>query len=196
MPELDGPGATRQIRALPAPKCHVPIIAMTANAQPGAREEYLAAGMDDYVTKPISPATLLGLLERFESSLQAPMQTGDSDLLLDRETVKILGNAMGENGLNAFLTLFREDTQGNLDAMAFAIASGDLPAAARSAHALVSSAGNVGAQRVSKLARTLETAAKAEDKDGATRQLDQLRHAFQGTVQAIAKLHEPDRAVA
>ncbi|HEX2761765.1 MAG TPA: response regulator [Rhizomicrobium sp.] len=65
MPELDGPGATRRIRALPAPKCDVPIIAMTANAQPGAREEYLAAGMDDYVTKPISPATLLGLLERF-----------------------------------------------------------------------------------------------------------------------------------
>ncbi|HXL98362.1 MAG TPA: response regulator, partial [Rhizomicrobium sp.] len=44
MPELDGVGATRQIRALAEPKCRVPIIAMTAHAMAGARDEYLAAG--------------------------------------------------------------------------------------------------------------------------------------------------------
>ncbi|HLG88406.1 MAG TPA: response regulator [Alphaproteobacteria bacterium] len=63
MPELDGVQATRQIRALPAPKCNVRIIALTAHAMSGAREQYLDAGMDDYISKPIEPAILLAKLE-------------------------------------------------------------------------------------------------------------------------------------
>ena len=63
MPELDGVQATRQIRALPSPKCDVFIIALTAHAMTGAREEYLEAGMDDYVSKPIEPAIFLAKLE-------------------------------------------------------------------------------------------------------------------------------------
>ena len=63
MPELDGVQATRQIRALPPPKCNVRIIALTAHAMSGAREQYLEAGMDDYVSKPIEPAILLAKLE-------------------------------------------------------------------------------------------------------------------------------------
>jgi PAS domain S-box-containing protein len=62
MPELDGVEATRQIRALPAAKRGVPIIALTAHAMAGAKEQYLEAGMDDYVTKPIDPAALLAKL--------------------------------------------------------------------------------------------------------------------------------------
>ncbi len=62
MPELDGIGATRQIRALPEPKRSIPIFAMTANAMVGAREEYLAAGMDDYISKPVQPVLLLSKL--------------------------------------------------------------------------------------------------------------------------------------
>jgi signal transduction histidine kinase/DNA-binding response OmpR family regulator len=62
MPELDGIQATKQIRALPPPKCNVPIIALTAHAMAGAREEYLKAGMDDYASKPVEPAVLLAKL--------------------------------------------------------------------------------------------------------------------------------------
>jgi signal transduction histidine kinase/DNA-binding response OmpR family regulator len=64
MPVLDGIGATRQIRALPAPKGCVPIIALTADAMTGAREYYVEAGMDDYLSKPISSAALMEMLER------------------------------------------------------------------------------------------------------------------------------------
>ena len=67
MPVLDGPQATRQIRALPAPKCAVPVIALTAHAMVGAKEECLAAGMNDCLTKPFGPATLLARLAEFGS---------------------------------------------------------------------------------------------------------------------------------
>jgi signal transduction histidine kinase/DNA-binding response OmpR family regulator len=71
MPEMDGAAATRAIRALPGPAAKVPIIAMTAHAMTGAREEYLAAGMDDYVSKPIQPATLLAKLADVAAALKA-----------------------------------------------------------------------------------------------------------------------------
>ncbi|HUB16080.1 MAG TPA: ATP-binding protein [Acetobacteraceae bacterium] len=59
MPGLGGVEATQQIRAMPPPKCRVPIIALTAHAMAGAREEYLAAGMDDFIAKPIDSVLLL-----------------------------------------------------------------------------------------------------------------------------------------
>jgi PAS domain S-box-containing protein len=62
MPVLDGAQATRRIRLLPAPKSAIPVIALTAHAMIGAKEHYLAAGMDDFLTKPIDSAVLLARL--------------------------------------------------------------------------------------------------------------------------------------
>jgi signal transduction histidine kinase/CheY-like chemotaxis protein len=72
MPELDGVEATRHIRALPPPKCRIPIIALTAHAMAGARDEYLAAGMDDFVSKPIELALLLEKLARLPAPATSP----------------------------------------------------------------------------------------------------------------------------
>ena len=59
MPELDGPSATQAIRGHPDPAvAKLPIVALTANAMKGDRERYLAAGMDDYVSKPIDAQQL------------------------------------------------------------------------------------------------------------------------------------------
>jgi CheY-like chemotaxis protein len=64
MPELDGYGATEQIRALEQQRGgHVPIIAMTANAMKGDRERCLAAGMDDYIAKPIRAQPFYQVIE-------------------------------------------------------------------------------------------------------------------------------------
>jgi CheY-like chemotaxis protein len=65
MPELDGYGAARAIRAREAGGPRVPIIALTANAMEGDREACLAAGMDDYLSKPVVMASLASALHRY-----------------------------------------------------------------------------------------------------------------------------------
>ena len=65
MPGMDGVEATAAIRRWENGRRHIPIIAMTANDVPGDRERYLAAGMDDYLSKPIVPATLKEVIDRW-----------------------------------------------------------------------------------------------------------------------------------
>jgi len=62
MPEMDGYEATRRIRSIPAPSSRIPIIAVTANAMQGDRERCLAAGMDDYISKPITVSEIQRVL--------------------------------------------------------------------------------------------------------------------------------------
>ncbi len=65
MPDMDGVTATTTIRSLGDERARIPIIAVTANAQPEDRVRCLAAGMNDYLTKPVRRADLLGALERW-----------------------------------------------------------------------------------------------------------------------------------
>ncbi len=67
MPDLDGYQATRQIRELEGPTRHTPIVAMTAYAMRGDRERCLAAGMDDYYSKPVTGDDFVEMLKRWGS---------------------------------------------------------------------------------------------------------------------------------
>jgi len=82
MPEMDGLTATRQIRSPESAVLNhkIPVIAMTARAMKGDQEICMAAGMDDYVTKPITLETLTAVLEKWlpaEPCFGSRSQTGD-----------------------------------------------------------------------------------------------------------------------
>ena len=107
MPEMDGMEATRAIRQLEGEAARVPILAMTANAMQGDRERFLAAGMDDYIAKPIDRDTLFEVLQRYASPLPAPAAPKDDDVKLQPENVTPL---IGHEVLTYLLNELSPDT--------------------------------------------------------------------------------------
>ena len=93
MPEMDGPTATKRIRALGGAKSEVPIIALTANAMKGDRERYLVSGMSDYISKPINQRALHDAIWRsVGESRPEPTVTGPATPVVPPTT----GNAAAE----------------------------------------------------------------------------------------------------
>jgi len=161
MPELDGVQATRQIRGLPAPKNGIPIIAMTAHAMAGAREEYLAAGMDDYVSKPFQPDTVLSKLSQLGGAPRKDAATSEEGAfdILDQATLADLKALMSDDNMRDFVTLCLRGAEGHVAQIEACLAARDPKGVAREAHMLISVAGNMGAMRLSELARKVESAA-------------------------------------
>jgi signal transduction histidine kinase/DNA-binding response OmpR family regulator len=159
MPELDGVGATRQIRAMKRPKASIPIVAMTAHAMAGAREEYLAAGMDEYVAKPIEREKLFAVLAKFGAAMAPaalPETPAAQPPLLDRVKIDELADNLSFETLRELFSLCLTDTI----AHAAALSEADIDATSREAHAIVSAAGNLGLDRLSAQARILEHACR------------------------------------
>jgi len=171
MPEMDGIQATKRIRAMAPPKGAVPIVALTAHALAGQREEYLAAGMDDYLSKPVNPAALLGKLAEFSGKDGAPPHTQPaaetpapalSEVLekagIESAALETLDSVMTAEESREFVEAFRTELETRMSRMVTAETPASLAA---DAHALIGTAGNVGAMKVSELASAVEKSCKA-----------------------------------
>ena len=198
MPELDGVQAARQIRTLPAPKNAVPIFAMTAHAMQGVSEEYLQAGMNDYITKPFQAAMLLAKLSRLAEGLPTPAvgtPLREAPPILNSDNLEELRAALPIESLSGLITLFLADADGQLEVITACEKAGDLTGIARAAHMIVSSAGNMGASRVSALAREVEQFCRAGNAEDVGPLLDDLRCAWVQSKTALQAWRDTNQRV-
>ncbi|MGH7123232.1 MAG: response regulator [Stellaceae bacterium] len=205
MPELDGIQATKMIRAMSPPKCDIPIIALTAHAMAGAAEEYLAAGMDDYVSKPVSPEILLSKLADLgratKARTSAPSAAATTEApaaetsgnqssaphhsTLDADRLGMLEQMLPIEDVRALLDMFVVNSNERVATMRTLSKSGDLAALAREAHALIGTSGNVGAARASGIAVALEAACKRGDLEEVSGLVAALDEAVAATIDEI-----------
>jgi len=186
MPDMDGYAATRRIRELHGAVAATPIIAITAHALPGEREKCLAAGMNDYLAKPVSLEQLGAVIRLWASKASTTpaavpdLMEGDDSRVLDRERVSsFLAISRSQEGfLDGLVKTFRQDVPSRLDALRAAASGGDAGDLALAAHALKSSSGSVGAVRMYAVAAAIEQAARAGQMDGAAASIEQLAAEF------------------
>ncbi|HPO16364.1 MAG TPA: response regulator [Candidatus Hydrogenedentes bacterium] len=186
MPEMDGLTVTRQIRNPgSAVRNHaVPIIAMTAHAMKGDREECLKAGMDDYVSKPVSPKELADAIERQlvratqrPKTRLAPPGTDGEEMIFDKQSA--LARVGGDEAiLNEILDVYLEDAALQIELLHKTAAGNDAVALARQAHSLKSAAGNVGAAAMREIAFTIESAGREGNISLAASMIPVLEAAF------------------
>ena len=198
MPGMDGYRATRRIRdqeersgrrnmMMGLRKRRIPIIAMTASAMQGDRERAIEAGMDDYVSKPVSRNELGAVLGRWISGTPAyrvPVaEEGEphADDPLDRRVISGLRGLQGENETDIVAELagmFLEDARPRLSALEEAILGDDAPTVERLAHTLKGSSANMGAKGMSAICARLENAGQSGDLSQGPRLLERLQEEF------------------
>jgi CheY-like chemotaxis protein len=195
MPELDGFEASRELRRREGAERHTPIIAMTASAMRGEREKCLAAGMDDYITKPVRLQELEAALRRWTGA-DAPagsdqlayaqrtddrtVQTGgagvDRTVLLGLREFQVPGE---EDPVAELIGLFLRDAPARVAGIRAALEAGDAQAVERVAHALKGSAATLGAYALGDLCAQLEDLADTGTLAGAAEVVEAVAAAFE-----------------
>ncbi|HEY5302881.1 MAG TPA: response regulator [Acidimicrobiales bacterium] len=190
MPEMDGYEATLHIRRMEGNSRHTPIIAMTAAAMEGDREKCLAAGMDDYISKPVRPETMAAVIERWvkdsvatlvspaviDEPAEAPVpitesldqgleESDDHDVLeaLDLGQIALLRSLDDGEGvvLAEVIGQYLDQSHGQRDALVAALRASDAHAVERAAHSLRGASGNVGGACLVQICAEIEGLARA-----------------------------------
>ncbi|WP_028325550.1 PAS domain-containing hybrid sensor histidine kinase/response regulator [Desulfatirhabdium butyrativorans] len=216
MPEMDGLKTTRKIReweatrnmaagtAGPATRDkrhHLPIVAMTAHALQDDRRKCLEAGMDDYVTKPVSPQMLASVLNKWlpeepEGTEQAERK-GPGAVVPDSafaiygsrrqeealppvwDRAGMLDRLMGDEQLaDQIMADFLADMPRSIDELKGYLAAGDAVGAERKTHSIKGASANVGGEALYQVAFEMEIAAKAGDLGSIQMRLPELEEAF------------------
>ncbi len=198
MPELDGYAATAEIRKREGDDRHTWIVAMTAHSLEGDREKCLAAGMDDYVSKPVKIDDLKGAIDRFSGLRTAQRdasEAGGKDVI-DRAALEVFRelDTDGSGGiLGQLITVFLENTPAVLAELHQALAESASPHIARLAHTLKGSCSNFGASRMRELCFELEELGGSGSLDRAADLIGEIEKEF-GLVRVVLEKELPAHA--
>jgi signal transduction histidine kinase/FixJ family two-component response regulator len=194
MPLLDGLEATRRIRATARGET-IPIIAVSADAVPGVRLQYAAAGMDDFLSKPFDRDGLLAMIARWSdvgadplrvpSPVAAPASDALIDTLVDVGRLAMLETVMSGEKRAAAIADWIARAKINLDALKTSLAEGDLAALGKIAHSLAGTGANIGAIQFAHHASRLEAACDTDATDAA-QQAERLLAIAPATFTALA----------
>jgi len=198
MPVMDGINASRQIRDLQSMVLNheVPIIAMTANVMQSDRDACTAAGMNDFVPKPVSKGVLQAALKKWlpipvapaaqENGSPAPEAAPKEPVVYDRGSV--LARLEGDGELaDLVIDAFLEDAPRQIELLRNFLEKKDGPGAARQAHSIRGAAANVGGERLRRVASEMEVAADRGDLDHVGSRFEELRSEFLQLKEAIGR---------
>ncbi|WP_167730426.1 response regulator [Terasakiella sp. SH-1] len=168
MPECDGYQATRDIRSKTGTFANIPIVAMTANAMAGDREKCLLAGMNDYLSKPVT-ADKLGtcidsLLGRFQEETEKESlptaqatKTDEPNLQVwNEEIVETMINDLDLDGYQMLLRTYLKNTVSRIEKIATCIEENSTGLLKKEAHSLKGASNSMGAKQIADLAMRLE----------------------------------------
>jgi signal transduction histidine kinase/DNA-binding response OmpR family regulator/HPt (histidine-containing phosphotransfer) domain-containing protein len=191
----------------PALPAHVPIIAITANALQGDREACLAAGMDDYLSKPFSQQQLHAVLGRWvvlralgqrdapaQCNVPTPAPPPPPAAINKRalDAIRALNSERGNALVHKVVSAWVDDTPLCLVALRQAIAELDALGVRKVAHSLKSSSANVGADSFARLCRQLEQLGRDDTTEGASGILNDMEQEFQSVRHSLSAILEKE----
>ena len=210
MPEMDGFETTTEIRRLEQgqPGCHVPIIAVTANAMEGDRENCTQAGMDDYISKPFSQQQLIDVLQQWcggnstttgsagwlddnhrpESGTEDKRVPVTGDSVINRpalDNIRQLQRPGKPDLLEKVVSLYMSDSSGLLNALREAINEGDAGKVRMLAHRFKSGSANLGALELAELCREMEEKGYNNNIEDALTLLTRIENGFKAVSIAL-----------
>jgi CheY-like chemotaxis protein/HPt (histidine-containing phosphotransfer) domain-containing protein len=197
MPELDGLQAAQAIRRLGnnSDRPAVTIIAVTAHAMRGDAEACFAAGMDDYIAKPLSPSALARILERWilrrsegtrptaaraaEPALPPHADTPDGTPPMVFDEAELVARAADDRALaRSIVRRFLDDAPAQVDALVREILAGDTKHAESLAHTLKGAAFTIGGRAFGQFAGELESMARRSELGPLRARTGELRERF------------------
>jgi CheY-like chemotaxis protein len=212
MPVMDGFAATAAIRRdeLDAGRPRtLPVIAITANALQGDREACLAAGMDDYLSKPFTQAELAAVIGRWiplplsttvHHDEAAPTLPPETREVIQRdvinaaalEKIRALSRAGGDALVQKVIAAYVGDTPQHLQALRQAVDGSDADTVRKVAHSLKSASANVGADTLARLCKELEQLGRSATVTGAADLLSDMEHEFQAVRHSLNAMLEKE----
>jgi CheY-like chemotaxis protein len=199
MPELDGYETTRELRRIEGAVRHTWIVAMTAHSLEGDRAKCLAAGMDDYLSKPVKTEDVHGALSRFRGirEIEKEVRENNGTPAIDLGLLIGFRDLDGDGGdgiLGKLIDLFIDNSPQVLAEARSALAAAATPQLARAAHTLKGSCANFGAERMRGACARLEQLAKQGKIEGAAELLAEVEREFNYVRLALERERPPARA--